>query len=45
VENSPGPGTRPTPAEQNEIGRLYDRVGDEADALNARIQALLAVLS
>ena len=41
VENSPGPGTRPTPAEQNEIGRLYDRVGDEADALNERIQALL----
>lgn len=41
VESSATAGTRPTPAEQDEIGRLYDRVGDEADALNERIQRLL----
>lgn len=44
VGNSPRATPRPTPAEQAEIGRLYDRVGDEADALNKRIQALLAGL-
>lgn len=44
VGNSPQAAPRPTPAEQAEIGRLYDRVGDEADALNKRIQALLAGL-
>lgn len=35
------PGTRPTPQEHEEIGRLYGRIDQEADALNARIQALL----
>lgn len=41
VGNWPRAGAPPTPEEQDEIGRLYDRVGDEADALNARIQRLL----
>ena len=37
-------GHRPTPEEQDHIARLYDRVEDGADALNARIQELLAGL-
>lgn len=41
VRDSPRATARPTPAEQAEIGWLYDRVGDKADALNARIQRLL----
>lgn len=34
-------GRRPTPAEHNDIADLYDQISDQADALNARIQALL----
>lgn len=34
-------GPRPTLEDQHDIARLYARVGAEADALNARIQALL----
>lgn len=41
VGNSPRRGTRPTRGERDEFGRLYDRVGDEAEALNALIEALL----
>lgn len=38
------PGARPTRREYEEIGRLYERIDEEADALNARINALLASL-
>lgn len=38
-------GRRPTPAEQDEIGRLYERIEDDAEALNTRIRALLDGLS
>lgn len=34
-------GVRPTREEQDEIGQLYEQIDRDADALNARIQALL----
>lgn len=37
-------GRRPTHEEQDEIADLYDRIDAEADALNTRIEALLAGL-
>ena len=38
------PGRRPTHDEQDDLARLYDRIDEQADALNARIEALLAGL-
>lgn len=38
------PGRRPTHQEQNDLARLYDWIDTEADALNARIEALLVGL-
>lgn len=35
------PGARPSKGEHEKIGHLYERIDHEADALNARIQALL----
>jgi len=35
-------GPRPTPEDQDDIARLYDRISAETDSLNARIEALLA---
>lgn len=38
-------GHRPTPEEQDDIARLYDRIDAEADALNARISRLLVEIA
>ena len=35
-------GHRPTPEDQDDIARLYDRISAETDSLNARIEALLS---
>jgi len=35
-------GERPTRQQHDDIGQLYDNIADEADVLNARMQAILA---
>lgn len=41
IRHSASMGRKPTRGEYEEIGHLFERIDQEADALNARIQALL----